>query len=82
MLTESIVSDIQQQPSQAQKALEVARQRLGADGFATDNLKVQTVEGNTSWTFYFLPSGRVRGGGAEVVVSRHDLSVSHVVYLQ
>jgi hypothetical protein len=76
------VGEIHQQAAPDQRALEIAQNALKSAGFPALEMQVLRRDDGASWSFTFLPRGRVRGGGAEVVISKRDLSVVKILYLQ
>ena len=68
------------QGSALDKALEAARNAVA--GHLSGDLDTSIEEDDDSWTFTFLPGGRVRGGGARVRVSKAKPESIEITYLQ
>jgi hypothetical protein len=70
------------QPVQAAQALEIARDAVVSQNKELADHRVVRNETQDAWVFTFLPLGRVRGGGMEVTVSKSDLTIKKILYLQ
>ena len=65
--------------SQAKEtALQLVRKKLSTDYEYT----VTTKDQGDYWEFVILPKGRVRGGGAQITVSKSSKEITKVLFLQ
>jgi len=65
-----------------EKARDLAWKAIKDDLADSYTYKTIVQEEESNWVFTFLPEARVMGGGAQVKVDKHQLTVADITFLQ